>query len=167
MTGEGTDAGLCSARRFCVLSRRDALTRCQPNKFSRGGIGGWLWWRKGVHLLPPEAGDTTGRAWRRRLAIEEGACIPHSRKFHWNQAHDFHLFPRNSKMNFTSSGDSSHLGSSQREWDPKLKPISVHLLFKGVTPQSNLQASGAGRKPSAQGENSGKQNSETLISVAL
>ena len=70
-------------------------------------------------------------------------------------------------MNFMSSGDSFHLGSSQREWNPKLKPISIHLFFKGVTPQSNLQVSGAGRKPSAQGENSGKQNFETLISVAF
>lgn len=48
-------------------------------------------------------------------------------------------------MNLASSGDIFHLEASKREWNPKLKPISVHLDFERVAPQSNLQVSEVGR----------------------
>lgn len=61
-----------------------------------------------------------------------------------HQAHGFNLSPQISEMNIASPGDSFYLGSPRREWNPKSKPISVHLDFERDAPQSHLQASEVG-----------------------
>lgn len=61
-----------------------------------------------------------------------------------HQAHGFNLSPQISEMNLASPGESFYLGSPRREWNPKSKPISVHLDFERDAPQSHLQASEVG-----------------------